>query len=84
MEVKTPLGAPLHSALNGSAQPLLPAYSALPIMPGFITTTHTPSAATHTTPTATDWNQYYYVSVLMQKKRSIPVVSIFNKIKPQE
>ncbi|XP_056606691.1 ribonucleoprotein PTB-binding 2-like [Triplophysa dalaica] len=68
VEVKTPLSAPLHSSLNGSAQPLLPAYSALPIMPGFITTTHTPSPATHATPTATDWNHYYYNQARGQKR----------------
>lgn len=67
--VKTPLSAPLHTSLNGSAQTLLPTYSALPIMPGFITPTHThthtasPAAQTPAVPTANDWNNYYYVSV---------------------
>lgn len=67
--VKTPSSGPLHTPLNGTAQTLLPTYSALPIMPGFITPTHThaPSPAAHTpaAPTATDWNNYYYVSVLL-------------------
>lgn len=67
--MKTPLSAPLHTSLNGSAQTLLPTYSALPIMPGFITPTHThthtasPAAQTPAVPTANDWNNYYYVSV---------------------
>ncbi|XP_051563146.1 ribonucleoprotein PTB-binding 2-like isoform X1 [Myxocyprinus asiaticus] len=62
--LKTPLSAPL----NGSAQPLLSAYSALPIMPGFISPTHTPSPATHTHATPTDWNQYYYSQARGQKR----------------
>ncbi|XP_055068570.2 ribonucleoprotein PTB-binding 2 isoform X1 [Misgurnus anguillicaudatus] len=65
VEVKTPLSAPLHSSLNGSAQPLLPAYSALPIMPGFITPTHTHTA---NPATVTDWNQYYYSQARGQKR----------------
>ncbi|XP_073708650.1 uncharacterized protein raver2 [Garra rufa] len=72
--VKTPLSGPLHTSLNGTAQTLLPTYSALPIMPGFITPTHTqthaPSPAVHTpaTPTATDWNNYYYSQARGQKR----------------
>ncbi|KAG1941044.1 ribonucleoprotein PTB-binding 2 [Pimephales promelas] len=70
--VKTPLSAPLHTSLNGSAQTLLPTYSALPIMPGFITPTHTHTAspATHTpaVPTANDWNSYYYSQARGQKR----------------
>ncbi|XDV35770.1 hypothetical protein PO909_005653, partial [Leuciscus waleckii] len=70
--VKTPLSAPLHTSLNGSAQTLLPTYSALPIMPGFITPTHTHTAspATHTpaVPTANDWNNYYYSQARGQKR----------------
>ncbi|XP_051568767.1 ribonucleoprotein PTB-binding 2-like [Myxocyprinus asiaticus] len=62
--LKTPLSAPL----NGSAQPLLPTYSALPIMPGFITPTHTPSPVTHAHSTPTDWNQYYYSQARGQKR----------------
>uniref|UniRef100_A0A8B9HM92 Ribonucleoprotein PTB-binding 1 n=1 Tax=Astyanax mexicanus TaxID=7994 RepID=A0A8B9HM92_ASTMX len=66
--VKPPLAAPL--TLNGTAQTVLPAYSALPIMPGFIAPTHahthapSPVTHTHTAHTVTDWNQYYYVSSL--------------------
>ncbi|KTG36180.1 hypothetical protein cypCar_00000249 [Cyprinus carpio] len=70
--VKTPLSGPLHTSLNGTAQTLLPTYSALPIMPSFITPTHThvPSPATHTpaTPSATDWNNYYYSQARGQKR----------------
>ncbi|XP_051997031.1 ribonucleoprotein PTB-binding 2-like [Xyrauchen texanus] len=60
----------LKTPLNGSAQPLLPTYSALPIMAGFITPTHTPSPVTLTpaTPTTTDWNQYYYSQARGQKR----------------
>ncbi|XP_067230795.1 ribonucleoprotein PTB-binding 2 isoform X3 [Chanodichthys erythropterus] len=72
--VKTPLSAPLHTSLNGSAQTLLPTYSALPIMPGFITPTHThthtasPAAQTPAVPTANDWNNYYYSQARGQKR----------------
>ncbi|XP_016346897.1 ribonucleoprotein PTB-binding 2-like isoform X2 [Sinocyclocheilus anshuiensis] len=72
--VKTPLSGPLHTSLNGTAQTLLPTYSALPIMPSFITPTHThthmPSPAAHTpaAPSATDWNNYYYSQARGQKR----------------
>uniref|UniRef100_A0A8C1WIJ1 Ribonucleoprotein PTB-binding 1 n=1 Tax=Cyprinus carpio TaxID=7962 RepID=A0A8C1WIJ1_CYPCA len=72
--VKSPLSGPLHTSLNGTAQTLLPTYSALPIMPGFIAPTHThthvPSPAAHTpaAATATDWNNYYYSQARGQKR----------------
>ncbi|XP_056316013.1 ribonucleoprotein PTB-binding 2 [Danio aesculapii] len=70
--VKTPLSAPLHTSLNGSTQTLLPTYSALPIMPGFIAPTHThaasPAAHTPAAPAATDWNNYYYSQARGQKR----------------
>ncbi|KAM6962683.1 ribonucleoprotein PTB-binding 2 [Aplochiton taeniatus] len=71
-----PLGLPLHAVANGAAQPVLPAavlpaYGALPMMPGFIgapqpppnPATHTPSAHP-----ASDWNHYYYNQARGQKR----------------
>ncbi|XP_053491947.1 ribonucleoprotein PTB-binding 2 [Ictalurus furcatus] len=75
--VKPPMVSPL--SLNGAAPPMLPAYSALPIMPGFIAPTHahthTPSAVTHThtTPCVTDWSQYYYAR---GQKREYPTLAV--------
>lgn len=69
-----PLGVSLHAVSNGAAPPpavlpaaaMLPAYSTLPLMPGFLGAPHpaaaTPSPVTHTHTAATDWNTYYYVS----------------------
>ncbi|XP_062854238.1 ribonucleoprotein PTB-binding 2 [Trichomycterus rosablanca] len=80
--VKQPVVAPL--SLNGTAQPILPAYSALPIMPGFITPTHaqthTPGAVTHShsAHNVTDWNQYYYAQARGQKREypTLPVQEV--------
>lgn len=64
----------MHAVSNGPPPPpavlpaaaVLPAYSALPLMPGFIGTPHppaaTPTPVTHPHTAATDWNTYYYVS----------------------
>lgn len=69
-----PLGVALHTVNNGVAPPpavlpttaMLPAYSTLPLMPGFLGAPHpiaaTPNAVTHAQAAATDWNAYYYVS----------------------
>lgn len=69
-----PLGVSLHTVSNGAAPPpavlqaaaVLPAYSALPLMPGFLGAPHpatvTPSPVTHTHAATPDWNTYYYVS----------------------
>lgn len=81
--VKASLGA----GLNGSAQTVLPAavlpaYSALPIMPGFISAPHAaPMPATlPQTPaaTTTDWNQYYYAQTRGQKREypQLPVPEV--------
>ncbi|KAG9277321.1 ribonucleoprotein PTB-binding 2 isoform X1 [Astyanax mexicanus] len=80
--VKPPLAAPL--TLNGTAQTVLPAYSALPIMPGFIAPTHahthapSPVTHTHTAHTVTDWNQYYYSQARGQKREypALPVQDV--------
>ncbi|XP_066519437.1 ribonucleoprotein PTB-binding 2 [Hoplias malabaricus] len=80
--VKPPLTAPL--SLNGTAQTVLPAYSALPIMPGFITPSHphthtaSPVTHTHTAHTVTDWNQYYYSQARGQKREypALPVQEV--------
>ncbi|MCJ8729734.1 hypothetical protein PDJAM_G00109930 [Pangasius djambal] len=75
--VKPPMVSPL--SLNGAAPPILPAYSALPIMPGFIAPTHahthTPSAVTHThsAHSVTDWSQYYYAR---GQKREYPTLAV--------
>ncbi|CAB1332221.1 unnamed protein product, partial [Coregonus sp. 'balchen'] len=70
-----PLGVSLHAVSNSGAQSVLPAavlpaYSAVPMMPGFMaapphaTHTHPPSPVTHTqnvhAQAASEWNQYYY------------------------
>ncbi|KAL2089704.1 hypothetical protein ACEWY4_014392 [Coilia grayii] len=68
--------ASLGPGLNGSAQTVLPAavlptYSALPIMPGFISAPHaTPITATlpQAPAATTDWNQYYYAQARGQKR----------------
>uniref|UniRef100_A0A1A7WYN1 Ribonucleoprotein PTB-binding 1 n=1 Tax=Iconisemion striatum TaxID=60296 RepID=A0A1A7WYN1_9TELE len=73
VDVCKPLGVPLHAVTNGPAPPpavlptaaaVLPAYSTLPLMPGFLGTPHppaaTPNPVTHPHAAATDWNAYYY------------------------
>ncbi|XP_060775912.1 ribonucleoprotein PTB-binding 2 isoform X3 [Neoarius graeffei] len=73
--IKPPMVSPL--TLNGAAPPILPTYSALPIMPGFITPTHAhaPSAVTHThsAHSMTDWSQYYYAR---GQKREYPTLAV--------
>ncbi|TVK90658.1 Ribonucleoprotein PTB-binding 2 [Bagarius yarrelli] len=73
--VKPPMVSPL--SLNGAAPPILPAYSALPIMPGFIAPTHahthTPSTITHSAQSVTDWSQYYYAR---GQKREYPTLAV--------
>lgn len=74
VDVCKPLGVSLHAVSNGAAPPpavlpaatVLPAYSTLPLMPGFLGAPHpaaaAPSPVTHAHTAATDWNTYYYVS----------------------
>lgn len=74
VDVCKPLGVSLHTVSNGAPPPpavlpaaaVLPAYSTMPLMPGFLGAPHpasaTPSAVTHTHTAAADWNTYYYVS----------------------
>lgn len=69
-----PLGVSLHAVSNGAAPPpavlpaaaMLPAYSTLPLMPGFLGAPHpaavTPTPVTHAHAATPDWNTYYYVS----------------------
>ncbi|XP_041913230.1 LOW QUALITY PROTEIN: ribonucleoprotein PTB-binding 2 [Alosa sapidissima] len=81
--VKASLGA----GLNGSAQTMLPAavlpaYSALPMMPGFISAPHaTPIPVTlpqTAAATTADWNQYYYAQARGQKREypQLPVPEV--------
>ncbi|XP_028857630.1 ribonucleoprotein PTB-binding 2 isoform X2 [Denticeps clupeoides] len=77
---------PLAAGLNGSAQSVLPAavlptYSALPIMPSFISTPHTtpiPATLTQSPPTTADWNHYYYTQARGQKREysQLPVADV--------
>ncbi|XP_076871056.1 ribonucleoprotein PTB-binding 2 isoform X2 [Brachyhypopomus gauderio] len=81
---KSALVAPLHASMNGSAQPMLPTYSAVPIMPGFLNPphahTHPSSPVTHapSAHTVTDWNQYYYSQARGQKREypTLPVQEV--------
>ncbi|XP_026887826.2 ribonucleoprotein PTB-binding 2 isoform X2 [Electrophorus electricus] len=81
---KPALVAPLHASVNGTSQPILPTYSAVPIMPGFLAPNHTPThpsnPVTHA-PSAhavTDWNQYYYSQARGQKREypTLPVQEV--------
>nr|XP_029542693.1 ribonucleoprotein PTB-binding 2-like [Oncorhynchus nerka] len=52
-DVCKPLGVSLHAVSNSGAQSVLPAYSSIPMMPGFMTVptslhTHTPTQPCHT------------------------------------
>ncbi|XP_062311191.1 ribonucleoprotein PTB-binding 1-like [Osmerus eperlanus] len=59
------LGVSLHAVSSGGSAPMLPPYSGLPIMPGFVGgPLVAPSAVTHTT----DWSQYYYNQARGQKR----------------
>lgn len=95
-----PLGVSLHTVSNGAAPPpavlqaaaVLPAYSALPLMPGFLGAPHpatvTPSPVTHTHAATPDWNTYYYVSRKLffhpstKKILVVVVVFIFRRLSP--
>ncbi|XP_041705254.2 ribonucleoprotein PTB-binding 2 isoform X3 [Coregonus clupeaformis] len=87
-----PLGVSLHAVSNSGAQSVLPAavlpaYSAVPMMPGFMaapphaTHTHPPSPVTHTqnvhAQAASEWNQYYYNQARGQK-REYPHLAVQN------
>uniref|UniRef100_G3NVS9 Ribonucleoprotein PTB-binding 1 n=1 Tax=Gasterosteus aculeatus aculeatus TaxID=481459 RepID=G3NVS9_GASAC len=85
-EACKPLGVSLHAVSNGSAPPavlpaaaVLPAYGALPLMPGFLGAPHpaaaTASAVTHTPTAATDWNTYYY-NQTRGHKREYPQLAV--------
>ncbi|XP_028977189.1 ribonucleoprotein PTB-binding 2 isoform X3 [Esox lucius] len=86
-DVCKPLGVSLHAVGNGGVQSMLPtavlpAYSAIPMMPGFMAA---PPIATHTHPAnsvthnqsahaqaANEWNQYYYNQAARGQKREYP------------
>ncbi|XP_052336056.1 ribonucleoprotein PTB-binding 2-like isoform X3 [Oncorhynchus keta] len=86
-DVCKPLGVSLHAVSNSGAQSVLPAYSSIPMMPGFMTvpppSTHTlpPSPVTHTqsahAQAASEWNQYYYNQARGQK-REYPHLAVQN------
>ncbi|XP_071007935.1 ribonucleoprotein PTB-binding 2-like [Oncorhynchus clarkii lewisi] len=86
-DVCKPLGVSLHAVSNSGAQSVLPAYSSIPMMPGFMTvpppSTHTlpPSPVTHTqsahVQAASEWNQYYYNQARGQK-REYPHLAVQN------
>ncbi|XP_034035453.1 ribonucleoprotein PTB-binding 2 [Thalassophryne amazonica] len=72
VDVCKSLGVSLHAVSNGAPPPpavlpaatMLPAYSTLPLMPGFLGAPHpaasAPNPVAHTHTAATDWNTYYY------------------------
>uniref|UniRef100_A0A673YEW2 Ribonucleoprotein PTB-binding 1 n=1 Tax=Salmo trutta TaxID=8032 RepID=A0A673YEW2_SALTR len=86
-DVCKPLGVSLHAVSNSGAQSVLPAYSSIPMMPGFMavpppsTHTHTPSPVPHTqsahAQAASEWNQYYYNQARGQK-REYPHLAVQN------
>ncbi|KAL1022782.1 hypothetical protein UPYG_G00032230 [Umbra pygmaea] len=84
-ELCKPLGVSLHAVSNGGVQSVmptavLPAYSALPMMPSFMPppphAAHTlpPSAVSHnqSAQAASEWNQYYYNQAARGQKREYP------------
>ncbi|KAK5869624.1 hypothetical protein PBY51_024327 [Eleginops maclovinus] len=84
VDVCKPLGVSLHAVSNGAAPPtavlpaaVLPAYSTLPLMPGFLGAPHPAAAApnpvTHTP--APDWNTYYY-NQTRGHKREYPQLAV--------
>ncbi|XP_077573682.1 ribonucleoprotein PTB-binding 2 [Stigmatopora nigra] len=87
VDVCKPLGMALHAVNSGVPPPpavlptaaVLPAYSTLPLMPGFIGAPHTmsaaPSPATHSQTAATDWNTYYY-NQTRGHKREYPQLAV--------
>ncbi|XP_077390938.1 ribonucleoprotein PTB-binding 2 isoform X1 [Festucalex cinctus] len=87
VDVCKPLGVALHAVNNGVAPPpavlptatMLPAYSTLPLMPGFLGPPHpiaaAPNAVTHAQAAATDWNAYYY-NQTRGHKREYPQLAV--------
>ncbi|XP_068445812.1 ribonucleoprotein PTB-binding 2 [Clinocottus analis] len=87
VEVCKPLGVSLHAVSNGSAPPpavlpaaaVHPAYSTLPLMPGFLGAPHpaaaTPNPVAHAHTAATDWNTYYY-NQTRGHKREYPQLAV--------
>ena len=78
------LGVSLHAVSNGGAQSVLPAavlpaYSTMPMMSGFMAApphaTHPPSSTTHiqSAHATNEWNQYYYVSNMMSMVMNFPL-----------
>ncbi|XP_041696023.2 ribonucleoprotein PTB-binding 2 isoform X2 [Coregonus clupeaformis] len=85
------LGVSLHAVSNGGAQSVLPAavlpaYSAIPMMPGFMaaqshaTHTHPPSSTSHIqsahAQATNEWNQYYYNQAARGQKREYPHLAV--------
>ncbi|KAG7487635.1 hypothetical protein MATL_G00025630 [Megalops atlanticus] len=73
---KSSLASALHPASNGSAHSLhpgslLPGYSSLPVIPGYIGAQQAAASSTphsQTGQAAADWNQYYYNQARGQKR----------------
>ncbi|XP_042178302.1 ribonucleoprotein PTB-binding 2 isoform X1 [Oncorhynchus tshawytscha] len=83
------LGVSLHAVSNGGAQSVLPAavlpaYSTMPMMSGFIAApphaTHPPSSTTHiqSAHATNEWNQYYYNQTTRGQKREYPHLAVHN------
>ncbi|XP_029285450.1 ribonucleoprotein PTB-binding 2 [Cottoperca gobio] len=87
VDVCKPLGVSLHAVNNGAAPPpavlpaaaVHPAYSTLPLMPGFLGAPHpavaTANPVTHAHTAATDWNTYYY-NQTRGHKREYPQLAV--------
>eukprot|EP00063_Salmo_salar_P004065 XP_013978900.1 PREDICTED: ribonucleoprotein PTB-binding 2 isoform X3 [Salmo salar] len=84
------LGVSLHAVSNGAQSVLptavLPAYSPMPMMSGFMAApphaTHPPSSTTHIqsahTQATNEWNQYYYNQTTRGQKREYPHLAVHN------
>ncbi|XP_052379480.1 ribonucleoprotein PTB-binding 2 [Oncorhynchus keta] len=83
------LGVSLQAVSNGGAQSVLPAavlpaYSTMPMMSGFMAApphaTHPPSSTTHiqSAHATNEWNQYYYNQTTRGKKREYPHLAVHN------
>ncbi|XP_071202343.1 ribonucleoprotein PTB-binding 2 isoform X1 [Salvelinus alpinus] len=85
------LGVSLHAVSNGGAQSVLPAavlpaYSTMPMMSGFMAApphaTHPPSSTTHIqsahAQATNEWNQYYYNQTTRGQKREYPHLAVHN------
>ncbi|KAK6313800.1 hypothetical protein J4Q44_G00152590 [Coregonus suidteri] len=80
------LGVSLHAVSNGGAQSVLPAavlpaYSAIPMMPGFMAAqSHPPSSTSHIqsahAQATNEWNQYYYNQAARGQKREYPHLAV--------